>query len=350
MPPNTPTQKDIAEAARVSGSTVSRALRNDPTIPSETRDRIMRVARELGYRPNPFVNANMLNVRRPNRKHTKAILAYITPIPLKEYFAIVPQRELSYIGACKRADELGFQVDPVPIKENGVYLSSKRCTDILLARGVQGIIFAMFENPYVRFHLDWDRFAVATHDFRMVQPRFSEAGSNHYLNTQKILRNLNHLRYKRVGLAIPARADRYTQGAFSAAFCLYRDTQPKANQIARFTPSVLKDWNRENFLTWYKKVKPDAIIGISDDILYWLQGAGVSVPQDVGLASLAWEREKEPAGWSGIYQQHEMVGAAAVQLVVDQLMLNERGKPRYPKTILIDGEWISGRTLCMQGS
>jgi len=33
------------------------------------------------------------------------------------------------------------------------------------------------------------------------------------------------------------------------------------------------------------------------------------------------------------------------QLVIDQLMLNERGAPVYPKSILIDGEWVAGGTV-----
>jgi LacI family transcriptional regulator len=45
---------DIAEAADVSASTVSRALRKEPTIARETRKRILAKAEELGYRFNPF--------------------------------------------------------------------------------------------------------------------------------------------------------------------------------------------------------------------------------------------------------------------------------------------------------
>jgi DNA-binding LacI/PurR family transcriptional regulator len=42
--------KDIARAAKVSHSTVSRALRNSPSIGRETTERIQRIARESGYR------------------------------------------------------------------------------------------------------------------------------------------------------------------------------------------------------------------------------------------------------------------------------------------------------------
>ena len=52
-----PTMRDIAAAAKVSQSTVSRVLNNAPTrvpIAEETRERVTLAARRLGYRPNPL--------------------------------------------------------------------------------------------------------------------------------------------------------------------------------------------------------------------------------------------------------------------------------------------------------
>lgn len=52
-----PTMRDIARAAGVSQSTVSRVLNDAPTqvpIAAETRERVTLAARRLGYRPNPL--------------------------------------------------------------------------------------------------------------------------------------------------------------------------------------------------------------------------------------------------------------------------------------------------------
>jgi DNA-binding LacI/PurR family transcriptional regulator len=54
---STATMRDIAEAAEVSQSTVSRVLSGVATavpIAAETRERVMRTAHQLGYRPNPL--------------------------------------------------------------------------------------------------------------------------------------------------------------------------------------------------------------------------------------------------------------------------------------------------------
>ncbi|MEE8306560.1 MAG: LacI family DNA-binding transcriptional regulator, partial [Gammaproteobacteria bacterium] len=44
--------KDIAKAAGVAPSTVSRALSDHPRISQETKDRISRLAKEMGYTPS----------------------------------------------------------------------------------------------------------------------------------------------------------------------------------------------------------------------------------------------------------------------------------------------------------
>lgn len=48
------TLKDVAEAAQVSISTASRALGGGGLASERTQQRLMRIARELGYRPNPI--------------------------------------------------------------------------------------------------------------------------------------------------------------------------------------------------------------------------------------------------------------------------------------------------------
>lgn len=65
--------KDIARVAKVSHSTVSRALHNSPLVNSETAVRIQQIAREKGYRPSAV--ARSLVTRR-----TKTIGVVVTRI------------------------------------------------------------------------------------------------------------------------------------------------------------------------------------------------------------------------------------------------------------------------------
>ncbi len=47
--------KDLAKALGVSIPTVSRALKDSPEISSELRTKVKKLAKEMNYRPNPFL-------------------------------------------------------------------------------------------------------------------------------------------------------------------------------------------------------------------------------------------------------------------------------------------------------
>ncbi len=49
--------KDIAKAARVSHSTVSRALSDSPLVNAETKARIHQLAHEMGYSPDAIARS-----------------------------------------------------------------------------------------------------------------------------------------------------------------------------------------------------------------------------------------------------------------------------------------------------
>ncbi len=65
------TIKDIAQELCISVSTVSRALANDKNIRKETKEKVLEMARELGYKPNPvatnlkFGHSNTIGVIVP---------------------------------------------------------------------------------------------------------------------------------------------------------------------------------------------------------------------------------------------------------------------------------------------
>jgi LacI family transcriptional regulator len=69
MARRTVTIKEIARELNISKSTVSRALRNSPEISEETKGRVIELARELNYTPNPIALSLL-----KNRTHTIGII------------------------------------------------------------------------------------------------------------------------------------------------------------------------------------------------------------------------------------------------------------------------------------
>jgi LacI family transcriptional regulator len=49
--------------------------------------------------------------------------------------------------------------------------------------------------------------------------------------------------------------------------------------------------------------------------------------------------------FAGIHQRREHIAAAAVDLVVAQLSMHERGIPEVPRHIMIPPQWVEGPSV-----
>ncbi len=82
-----PTIYDVATAAGVATSTVSRAFTNPGRVSTETRERVLASAAELGYRPNPHARALL-----SGRHHTVAMV--VSDITNPHYFELIRGAEM----------------------------------------------------------------------------------------------------------------------------------------------------------------------------------------------------------------------------------------------------------------
>ena len=82
-----PTIYDVAAAAGVATSTVSRAFSRPGRVAAGTRERVLAVAAELGYRPNPHARALL-----SGRHHTVAMV--VSDITNPHYFELIRGAEL----------------------------------------------------------------------------------------------------------------------------------------------------------------------------------------------------------------------------------------------------------------
>lgn len=90
------TLADIAREMGVSKMTVSRAINNDPFINSETKERVLEVARRLNYQPNHYARALATN--------RSQLIGVIVPDLMHSYFAEI----LHGIGDVARS--AGYQI------------------------------------------------------------------------------------------------------------------------------------------------------------------------------------------------------------------------------------------------
>lgn len=329
--------EDIARRCRVSKAAVSLALRNHPRISAETRQRVQSCAAQLGYRTNPLVSAHATFVRTTRRTTNLTVLAYVnnwTASATTESKMVNHQ----YIqGARKRAEELGYRLEEFKIQEPTI--SEKRLSTILTSRGILGVIIGDLSAANPTLDLNWDTFAAVSLGCGLRSPYLNRVCHDHYVSCRTLHYHLAKLGYRRIGLAMELRQDERTANLTLAGHLAHLHTQDfKGKPVP---PLLIRDWNKQNFLSWYERHKPEVVVSVLDDALRWLREEGVSVPKQVGYASVCCLVN----GVSGIHQHIDEIGATAVDQLATQLYHNQRGLPLHPHASLIEGTWLPGRTL-----
>src|ERR1700761_862821 len=129
---------EIAQRLGVASSTISRALRDDPRISIELRNRVRRVAKELGYRPNPMVSALMASRRRRGSGGAVDVIALVTNYGGRQNWRTKDGWRWGYEGILRRARELGFRVEVFALQDFRGRM--ERLQSALRARAIRGVI------------------------------------------------------------------------------------------------------------------------------------------------------------------------------------------------------------------
>src|ERR1043166_524667 len=133
-----PNQRDLARALGVSQGAVSLALRGDLSVSKALRQRTQRLAKRLTYRPNPYVNSLMAQVRSSRRIRAKGVIAVVVDHYPEEKWRKHESYRVYLNGAAQTAERLGYPLECFFLAASG--LSATRIDQILHARGIRGLI------------------------------------------------------------------------------------------------------------------------------------------------------------------------------------------------------------------
>jgi len=334
-----PTIRELAALAGVSRSTISLALRNHPSIPPATRDRIHELARRNGYHHNPLVATLMAQLRLSGKRRATETLAYLTNWDSEWGWKKHPNEPNFFAGASRRAAELGYEIEHFWALEPG--MTQSRLSRILYARGIRGVIIAPLLRARGHLSLEWKHFAAATISTTVYKPDIHRCSHLHYNGMVTALRSLKHRGYCRIGLAILAAHDMRVNHGWQAAFVFNNYNIPASRRIP---PYLAADWKKDGFRKWLEKYSPEIVLSNADNPFFLLRDLGYRVPQDIGYANL----DVQPGTpYSGIDQLAHEVGAGAVDLVAIQLQNNEMGLPNHARAVHIQGEWVDGETTTL---
>jgi len=326
------TLRDVANAAGVSHSTVSRALQGSPLVKSATRERLLKLADEMGYRPDPMLSALTAYRSRIHLSKQRDAIAFVVGDFLLEPWADIIE------NARKRADKLGFEMQQHIWQPE---LSANRQSDILRARGIKGIIIGPVNrlNDRIPLPILPNYFSMVAVGRFISNPKVNTVTPNHFDSITQACDALRDKGYRRIGLAMIRRQHQRVGGRFIAAYLAYQQNLPPEERVSLCIPDH-EDQARDQFLPWIDSERPDALLAYFHNYEQF-RSWGLPIPEKIAFAAL--NLNQAFAGKiSGTDVNDPAVGKALVDMLHSQLLTGETGIPEHPRTLVVDTFWRDG--------
>ncbi len=322
--------------------TVSRALRGLPKVAPATRERVLAAARELEYRPDPHLARLMGIVRARKEVATRATIAVIRE-DVPQDGLLGPSYQYVPIEAIRRrARGHGYEVEEFWLGRDG--LSPRRLQEILLARGIEGVIVSPQSMQLPCSRIDFGPFAAVTFGYAMREPALHMCAGNMTLGIQAAAELLRARGYRRIGVAVTKWIVDRSQFGYSGGLFHFQQELPRRHRV----PLLLLPDNDLRlgfapFSAWMRNHRPDVVVSFDTHVPDWLGRLGLRVPRDIGFVVHDWTERM--SRFAGIYQRRDHLAAAAVDLVATQLSQHEKGVPAVPRQIMIPPAWIEGPSV-----
>ncbi len=319
--------------------TVSLSLRGHPDAAPTTRERIRLLAQEMGYRPNPLIVANMAQLRAGRREAFAGTIAFagIGESPHRENPPNT-QNVRIFGGAQRRAEALGYRIEWFPLHTPA--LDGRRLTEIIKARGILGVVLGANQLVEPLWHFEWSQFAIAAIGRTEIAQEVHRTVGDYYRAVREAYQRCRARGYRRIGLAVSREHDFAHQNLHRSAFLGAQADWPQADYVP---PLVATEWKPGPFFEWVKQHQPEVVIACYDDPIFWIRDAGLRIPEDIGL--IRPHVNDHALNVAGFLFDDAGLGAAAIDLVVEQLNHNERGIPDVVKRVLLPGRWTEGKSL-----
>lgn len=330
--------RSISEATKFSVATVSEALRNTGRVKKETRDIILEAADRMGYQRNALVGDVMSRIRRSQANDYNGTIGVLeTESFHKDRINSRWHKEL-FEGAQKRSEDLGYKLEffQFRLEER----SLKRMEQILHARGISAVLLPPYTNSRDLEGIDWDLFSAVQLDYGLQKMRMHTIMPDHHTSLLKALQKLEKMGYRRPGLMVERFQDERIFMKWLAAYKAFEMQSKECEPVPVFEPW---DLTKEDFFDWFRRARPDVIIGHRSDVIGWLNEKGMQVPQDVGFFSL--NLHHTPDQTAGLNLLPDQLGKVAIEVLVSCLHRQEKGVPRIPYTTSLQALWVDGFSI-----
>ena len=333
--------RDVAKAVGVSHVAVSLALRGDRRVSLARRHEITTVARRLGYRPDPMLASLAAYRRHKSAVPISATIAWINQWPDPRALRRLNEFDAYWRGAAEAADLLGYRLEEFVVSPD---LSPERLREILLARGVRGLLLPPHGQGLNLGTFEWSDFSVVRLGLSLPSPRAHAVVCDQSECASLAYERVHTHGYRRIGFVSSLRFDRNTRGNFRAGFLRHQaDLTPAHDRLA---PLLLEENVSPSSATalrhWLAREHPDALITTLPTLRALLAKIGLRVPRDLAVATTSVLDGNFPAG---IDQNCHDIGAVALRTLAGLIYQNERGVPAVFRRLLVEGRWVDGASL-----
>jgi DNA-binding LacI/PurR family transcriptional regulator len=338
------TQKDIARKLGVSQTAVGLALKNHYRISPELREKVRRAAEQLGYQPDPFLSGLAAYRHRKIKAAFQGVIGWVNRWNQPERLRSYGEFEGYWRGATEAAKRLGYCLEEIQWAED---CSAKRFQQILIARGILGILVPPHHRTINWDGFDWRKFSLIRFGTSVHSPDSNVVTSDQHRAVVMAVTRMKEYGYSRIGFIVSRGLNRSLGGNYYGGFSW-------AQQLLELNPMLPPFWsNGDNFESkpapetealrfWLDEHKPDAVLTTEVHIPGLIQKLGHRIPQDIAVAGTS---VRDLPLDAGIDQRSEGVGKIAVEMLVKQIQVNERGEPAEPCRILVESVWQDGKSL-----
>ena len=336
--PQPPTLRTLARSLGLSRTTVSDALRGSPRVKAATVQRVQEAARAAGYERSALTGAVMSLLRRSRSQQFRGVVAALEVVDPNRPPQVLRYAEAMLKGISERAEHLGFKIERFQLGQNGIRLN--RLDTILHTRGIQGLVLMPASGFPDLSGLSWNRYTAVYADYYIDHPPLHCVCSDHYRSMIGLLQELHSRGYRRPGLMMEIALDERLQFRWEGAFLAL---QNYLSDITEVPPLRMEKLTREGFDGWFKRHKPDVVLGHFPEAIEWMKACGARLPDTHGFVCLNSLRATVPC--AALDLQASQLGARAVELVIGQLLHNEFGVPQQPSLTTIPAKLIEGPTV-----
>ncbi|WP_309380230.1 LacI family DNA-binding transcriptional regulator [Cerasicoccus frondis] len=329
-----PSLRDVALKAGVNATTVSRALKNDPRVKKDTRDRILIIAQEMGYQRDARLDALNFyrNAKRQNK--SKEVIAWLTNFDGPHDWQGIGTYATIFRSLSRIAEKSGYRVDPFWIEPKK--MPPRRVSEILRNRGIRGVIIGVEKDNESRIQLDWEHFSAITLSPRSGAPYLNSIKRDFFHDIELCVRKMVERGLRRIILIYHKRFGEYVGNYANGSFLA--TTSKLLGQSGNIYCSHRTEYTQK-LPIWLKESKADGVLTTA--IHHYIDAVkSVHETERPFVASLDTQFETNSEIIPGILYEPDAYAQVIFNQIASQLNRFELGLPEHRLITSFPGRWV----------